>query len=57
MRRHDLHYDLALFPTLTGTGMISGSLKQYHPFYGHYHGRLPAPKVKRETPEARIASK
>jgi hypothetical protein len=25
-----VHYDLALFPTLTGTGMISGSLKQYH---------------------------
>ena len=33
---------------MTGTGILSGLLKRYHTFYGHFPGRLPVPKVKRE---------
>ena len=36
MQRHGLRYDLAMFPTWTGTGIISGSLGQYHTFYGPF---------------------
>jgi hypothetical protein len=50
MRRHDLHYDLALFPTLTGTGMISGSLKQYHPFYGPFSWQIASAKSEKGHP-------
>jgi hypothetical protein len=43
-----LRHDLGMFPTLTETSTISGSLKQYCPFYGPFSGRLPVLKVKRE---------
>ena len=56
-QRHCLRYALALFPTLTGTGTISGSLGHFTRFTGYFHGKLPVPKVKRETPGARTASK
>ncbi len=56
-QRHCLRYDLAMFPTLIGTGMISGSWRPYHTFYGPFSWQTASAKGKKGTPGARTASK
>ena len=42
-----VRHALGMFPTLTGTGMISGSLRQYHPFYGPFSWQIASAKGKK----------
>jgi hypothetical protein len=45
-----LRHDLEMFPTLIGTGMISGPLKQSHPFYEPFSRQIASAKGKKGNP-------
>ena len=56
-QRHCLRYALALFPTLTGTGIISDSLRPYHAFYEPFSWQTASAKGKKENSGTYAASK